>query len=186
MTTAIGRHQLGNPAYNEPANGTQLFDEVTAMFTKISDAQSARYNVFAAQANSSVLTITHNFGIAFAQLKVMLFSGTHPTLTRITNLTGYTIIANATNPNTQVDITFPSSGGPFSGAVIIAQGKGVENLTDLGDTTLASLVDGQYLIYDSTTSKWINSHPKWTSETATVTSGTLTPTSTRPSQRITT
>lgn len=37
-------------------------------------------------------------------------------------------------------------------------GGGASNLSDLGDVTITSLADGNILVYDNTTGKWINSN----------------------------
>jgi hypothetical protein len=109
----------------------------------------------------------------------MLYTGSHPDFTPLTDLTGWTIAANATNPKTQVDITLPSAGGPFTWSVFMLQNREVSPLQISGS------LDGQMLTYDAVAGTFRNSHLRLPSESAAIAGNTITPASTRTTQRIT-
>jgi hypothetical protein len=184
--TLVGRAQLDHPALGA-AGGSALHASIESIYTNIGNDLAARYDTAASIANSAVTTFTHNFGVQFADLKVLLYTGTHPNLVRVADPTasGWVIAANGGNLKTQIDVTAPSSGGPHTFAVITMQSRGAEKLTDLDDINTTAPIDGQFLIYDTATSKWIPAYLKYKSETAAIASNTLTPTTGANVQRIT-
>ena len=184
--TLVGRAQLDHPALGA-AGGSALHASIESIYTVIGNDLAARYNTAASIANSAVTTFTHNFGVQFADLKVLLYTGTHPNLTRVADpvASGWVIAANGGNLKTQIDVTAPSSGGPHTFAVITMQSRGAEKLADLDDINTTAPIDGQFLIYDTATSEWIPAYLKYKSETATIASNTLTPTTGANIQRIT-
>jgi len=184
--TLVGRAQLDHPALGA-AGGSALHASIESIYTNIGNDLAARYDTAASIANSAVTTFTHNFGVQFADLKLLLYTGTHPNLVRVADPTasGWVIAANGGNLKTQIDVTAPSSGGPHTFAVITMQSRGAEKLADLDDINTTAPIDGQFLIYDTATSKWIPAYLKYKSETATIASNTLTPTTGANVQRIT-
>jgi hypothetical protein len=184
--TLVGRAQLDHPALGA-AGGSALHASIESIYTVIGNDLAARYNTAASIANSAVTTFTHNFGVQFADLKVLLYTGTHPNLTRVADpvASGWVIAATVGFEKTQIDVTAPSSGGPHTFAVITMQSRGAEKLADLDDINTTAPIDGQFLIYDTATSEWIPAYLKYKSETATIASNTLTPTTGANIQRIT-
>jgi hypothetical protein len=184
--TLVGRAQLDHPALGA-AGGSALHASIESIYTVIGNDLAARYNTAASIANSAVTTFTHNFGVQFADLKVLLYTGTHPNLVRVADpvASGWVIAATVGFEKTQIDVTAPSSGGPHTFAVITMQSRGAEKLADLDDINTTAPIDGQFLIYDTATSEWIPAYLKYKSETATIASNTLTPTTGANIQRIT-
>jgi len=184
--TIVGRSQIDHPALGT-AGGSALHASIETIYTNVGDDLSARYDTAASIANSAVTTFTHNFGVPFADLKVLLYTGTHPNLVRVSDPTasGWTIAATVGFEKTQIDVTAPSSGGPHTFAVITVQSRGAEKLADLDDINTATPIDGQFLIYDTATSKWIANYLKYKTESATISSNTLTPATGANVQRIT-
>lgn len=185
--TIVGRAQIDHPALGT-AGGSALHAAIETIYTNIGNDLAGRYETVASVANSAVTTFTHNFGVQFADLKILLYTGTHPNLVRVSDpvAAGWTIAANGGNPKTQVDVTAPGSGGPHTFAVMITHGRGAEKLDELDDVNLSvAAVDGNYFIYDSGSTAFKAAYPYYTSETATITSNTITTTSSKPLQRIT-
>jgi len=184
--TLVGRAQLDHPALGA-AGGSALHASIESIYTVIGNDLAARYDTAASIANSAVTTLTHNFGVQFADLKVLLYTGTHPNLVRVADpvASGWVIAATVGFEKTQIDVTAPSSGGPHTFAVITMQSRGAEKLADLDDINTTAPIDGQFLIYDTATSKWIPAYLKYKSETAAIASNTLTPTTGANIQRIT-
>jgi len=154
MGTIVGREQLDHPTLGS-AGGSALLTSIETIYTNIGNDMPGRFRTYAAIANSTVTTVTHNFGVQFADLNVYIYTGAHPTLTRVANpaASGWTIIANVTNPRTQIDVTAPVSGGPHTFAVFIVHGSlSLDDLTDVDLTTAPQ--DGQALVYNSAGTQW--------------------------------
>jgi hypothetical protein len=185
--TLVGRRKLDHPALGT-AGGTGLHASIETIYTNVGDDLAGRFKTASSVANSTVTTFEHNYGVQFADLKVLLYTGTHPNLVRVSNPTGsgWTIAATAGFLKEKIDITTPGSGGPHTFAVFIVHGRGSEKLDDLDDVDLSvAAVDGQYFVYDNASSSWKASHVKYMEETATITTNTVTPTIGRNIQRIT-
>lgn len=185
--TIVGRSQIDHPALGT-AGGSALHAAIETIYTNIGNDLAGRYETAASVANSTLTTFTHNFGVQFADLKVLLYTGTFPNLTRVSDpaASNWTIAANGTNPKTQIDVTTPPSGGPHTFALMVTHGRGAEKLKDLDDVDFTvAPVDGQLFIYDSGTSKWEPAFLRYTAETAAIASNTITPTTGTTMQRIT-
>lgn len=186
--TIVGRSQIDHPALGT-AGGSALHAAIETIYTNIGNDLAGRYETAASVANATLTTFTHNFGVQFSDLKVLLYTGTHPNLTRVSDpvASNWTIAANGTNPKTQIDVTTPPSGGPHTFALMVTHGRGAEKLKDLDDVDFTvAPVDGQLFIYDSGTSKWEPAYLRYTAETAAISSNTITPTTGTTMQRITT
>lgn len=185
--TIVGRSQIDHPALGT-AGGSALHAAIETIYTNIGNDLAGRYETAASVANSTLTTFTHNFGVQFSDLKVLLYTGTHPNLTRVSDpvASSWTIAANGTNPKTEIDVTTPPSGGPHTFALMVTHGRGAEKLKDLDDVDFSvAPVDGQLFIYDSGTSKWEPAFLRYTAETAAIASNTITPTTGTTMQRIT-
>lgn len=182
----VGRAQLDHPALGT-AGGSALHASIETIYTVVGNDLTGRYDVFTSIANSAVSTITHNYGVPFADLKILLYTGTHPNLNRVADpvASGWAIVATPGNLKTQINVTAPSSGGPHTFAVVQVQSRGAEKLADLDDINTAVPIDGQFLIYDTATSKWIANYLKYKTESTTIASNTLTPPTGANIQRIT-
>jgi hypothetical protein len=154
--TLVGRAQVSHPAL-ATAGGSALFTQIETIYTNLSDYLSGRFFAIASVANSTTTTFAHNFGIQFADFKVRIYTGTWPNLTRVADPTasGWTIIANVSNLKTQIDVTTPSSGGPFTYAVEVLE-RATEKMSDISDTDVTTTApqDGQALVYEASSGKW--------------------------------
>jgi hypothetical protein len=184
--TIVGRSQLDHPALGS-AGGSALHASIQTLYTNIGDDIGARFDAFSSIANSAVTVIEHNFGIPFADLKINLYTGTHPALVRVADpvASGWTIAATVSFLKTKISVTAPASGGPHTFAVFTMQSRGSEKLADLDDINFSTVpIDGQFLIYDTATSKWLPAYLKYKSETATIVSNTVAPSTGTNIQRI--
>jgi len=127
--------------------GTTLWNAIDAIYQVLSDNDVGRWVTFTALANSGVKTITHNFGVSLDDLKALVYVGTYPDLTQST---AFTVTANAASPKTKVDVTAPSSGGPFTGAVLVIHTAAWQQrvVTTAQRTALVSPKPGSF-VYDS-------------------------------------
>ena len=154
MSTIVGREKLDHPALGS-AGGSALHLAIETIYTNIGNDNPGRFKAYAAIANSAVTTIDHNYGVDFADLNVYIYTGTHPTLTRVSNPTasGWTIAATSGFLKTKIDVTAPSSGGPHTFVAFIVHGSSsLDFLTDV-DLTVAP-EDGQALVYEASSTSW--------------------------------
>ena len=109
------RSGIAHPALNT-AGGSALWTSIDNIYQLLSDQDLGRWVEFSALANSAKVTVTHNFGVSFDDLKVVVYTGTYPNLTQVQT---FTVAATAGSEKTKVDVTAPASGGPFSGYVLV-------------------------------------------------------------------
>ena len=123
--TILGRSQLDHPTLST-AGGQVLYDSINTIYQNISDHLGGRFKAYASVSNGTVSVYEHNFGVAFSELSVLVYTGSHPSLTRVSDLAaaGWTVIANAVSPKTKIDITAPATGGPHTFAVFVVHGPG--------------------------------------------------------------
>lgn len=119
-SVVISRSDLDHPALGT-SGGAALHTQIQAIYQQLGDQDNSRYKVYTSIANSTLSTYKHNFGVAFEDLKVYIYTGTTGNLTRVANpgLSGWTIVANGVNQKTEIDVTTPSSGGPHTFVVIV-------------------------------------------------------------------
>lgn len=156
-TTNVGRMEIAHPDFAHDG-GTALHGKVRTAWTTLSDNSDSRFEAFSAIADSTTVNHRHNFGVDFDDIGIMLYTGTHPTLTRVADpaAAGWTITAG-TPAKEVIDITTPGSGGPHTFAIQVTQGTVTEKIDDLDDVdvTTAAPEDGQALVFDSGSSEWI-------------------------------
>lgn len=122
-STTLGRLLLVHPDLGH-IGGATLHTKMTTLFTRVADNVSTRYQEYTAVANSTLSTYDHEFGVPFADLTVILWSGNGTSKTRISDPAGagWTIAATVGFTTTKIDITTPSSGGPHTFAIEIYDG----------------------------------------------------------------
>lgn len=119
--TLVGRRQLNHPALST-AGGSGLHASIESIYTLLSDDMPGRWFANTAVANSTATVLVHNFGGAFDQYTVLLYTGTSADdLTRVTDPagSGWTIVATPSFLKTKITVTTPSSGGPHNFFVFI-------------------------------------------------------------------
>lgn len=156
MASQLGRNTGASwPDLGDAAGATQVNTQQDTI-AAFSDDANSRYRTGAAVADATLTTFDHDFGVAFSELNVLVYTGTHPSLTRVADpaAAGWVIAANGTNPLTQIDVTTPGSGGPHDFAVMIIQGRGAESIDDLDDVDLSTPpAAAQVLKYDG--ANWV-------------------------------
>jgi hypothetical protein len=117
----VGRQKLDHPARGTSGATPTLHTAVELIYTQVSDAQSGRFFYFTAVADSTTVEVDHNFGADFADYTILLYTGTHPNLTRVPDPAGdgWTIAAQGGNLKTKIDVTTPGAGGPHTFVVIV-------------------------------------------------------------------
>lgn len=122
MTTSqLGRTKLVVwPDLNE---ATDWVPGVQAAVQELSNNAPARIAAFAAVANGAVVEVDHNLGINLNQLTVLIYTGTHPSFTRVQDPTGvavpWAIAEKAGSEKLVLNITAPASVGPFTFSVVV-------------------------------------------------------------------
>jgi len=125
-TTALAsQSQLGRtkdvewPDLNFAAGAGQV-NLIQAGVTSLSDDSDARFEVGTAVADSTLTGFTHNLGVAIGDLNIVIYTGTHPALTRVTDPVGDGWVIAAGAPAKEVvNVTTPGAGGPHTFAVTI-------------------------------------------------------------------
>jgi hypothetical protein len=154
MSTIVGREKIDHPSLGA-AGGSALHVAIETIYTNVGNDMSARFKSYAAIANSVVTTVDHNFGVDFADLNLYLYTGTHPTLVRVSDpvAAGWVIAATSGFLKTKIDITAPSSGGPHTFVLYAVHGSiGIDDLTNVNLTVAAE--DGQALVYETASTSW--------------------------------
>jgi len=124
MTTSqLGRTKLVTwPDLNDPAGASQV-NTIQASVTELSDNAPARIEEYSAVADSAVVELDHNMGLNLDQLTVLIYSGSHPNMTRIQDPTGIAVpwaIGEKTGSEKLViEVTAPASGGPHTFTVMV-------------------------------------------------------------------
>lgn len=122
-TTAVGRAQLPHPDlnYDTDDGGTQLHDALASIWTSVSNHLPSRWTGDITLANTATTTVTHNFNLAIAKLKVIIFeSGTQLTAAQVT--AAYTIAQVSVNA---ISIQNTSGGPKTFQAMIFAMRYGI-------------------------------------------------------------
>ena len=154
MSTIVGREKIDHPSLGA-AGGSALHVAIETIYTNVGNDMSARFKSYAAIANSVVTTVDHNFGVDFADINIYLYTGTHPTLTRVSDpvAAGWVIAATSGFLKTKIDITAPSSGGPHTFVLYAVHGSlGIDDLTNVNLSVAAE--DGQALVYEASSTSW--------------------------------
>lgn len=151
----VGRAKFDHPALGT-AGGSSLFTSIETLYTNTSDDLNGRFKAYSSIADSTTNTYEHGFGVDIAELTVLIYTGTHPSLTRVTDpvAAGWVIAATGGFTKTKVDITTPGSGGPHTFVAWILHTRAAQYLDDLDDVTLTSPSTGQVLTYNG--SIWVN------------------------------
>jgi hypothetical protein len=155
--TVVSRLQLDHPALGT-AGGAGLHASIEAIYTKIGNNIADRILVAVNLNDSATTTVEHNFKTAFANLRwdLYLYDETTTELDLITSssspsLSQFTVVANGTNPETQIDITNNSGAQRDLALVVFCDPI---NLTELKDVQINSPQDGQALVYSSSLGKY--------------------------------
>ena len=131
----VGRLSLNHPALGT-AGGSALFTLINTIYQTIGDAVTGRYLTASAVANGATVTLTHGFGAAFAEYRYALYSASSGVLgSRL--FTGWTVVANATNPLTAVDVT-NNSGSTSDIILVLIHSGGNVNYTYMDFLQLAA------------------------------------------------
>ena len=150
-TTIRSRLRIAYPDLGYEGGASLHANQVT-MVEKIGNSLNSRYEEFSAIPDSTTVTQYHNFGVAFSELTILIYTGSGTDLTRVADpvAAGWTIAANSVDPKLKVDITTPASGGPHTFAVIVIHGSAVETIDDLDDVDISTTApeDGQALVWD--------------------------------------
>lgn len=149
----VGRSKLDHPALGT-SGGSILHGQIETIYQTISDHLGARFKSYASQANSTTVTYEHGFGVAFSELTVLLYTGTHPNLTRVSDpaASGWTIVATPASLTTSINITAPATGGPHTFAVFVVQGRTITplSITNADIAASAAIADSKLSISAST------------------------------------
>lgn len=145
-TTTISRLLLIHPDFGYEG-GTGLHTKIRDLYTKIGDNLNSRYEEFDDIANSTTETHTHNFNVAFSDLRIALYSGISSAKTRIHDPAGNGwVIEPGTSALTELDITTPSSGGPHDFTVVVEMAHEYYEDTFNATTDWGSASGGYYTI----------------------------------------
>lgn len=162
-TTDVSRLILAHPDLGT-AGGAGLHAAITAIYKKIGDNLSSRIMVNLSVVAAATATFEHDFKAAFGELRYDLYiaSNSDPyDLTRITassspSLSQFAVSATSGFATTKIDVV--NNSGATRNLVLVVHmdplkfGEG--DVQDVDVTTTAPQ-DGQALVYNSTSGKWV-------------------------------
>ena len=155
-TTDVSRLVLTHPDIGYEG-GAALHNFVRQGWIKIGDAINGRYFTEENLADAASVDFTHNFKVAFSELKPLLYSWDTGTdeLTRIVSggspdLDDFTIEATPGNLTTQIRVT-NNTGGDQDIALVVLHGKGAESIDELNDVDISTTPpeEGQALVWET-------------------------------------
>jgi hypothetical protein len=146
--TLVGKAKLNHPALGTAGGGT-LHAAVETMFESISDHLPARWRLFESVADSATTTYEHNLQVPFADLRVHVYTKGVSSNTKVADLAaaGWSVVATTGFEQTKLDITAPSSGGPFDFYVYVSHEPMSDKLGLSGGTMTGALVLPEYPSY---------------------------------------
>ena len=124
MTTSqLGRTKLVVwPDLNDPSGSSQV-DAIQDAVEEMSNNAPGRIAAFVAVADGVTVEVDHNLGVNLNQLTVLIYTGTHPSFTRVQDPTGvavpWAIAEKGGSEKLVLNITAPASGGPTTFSVIV-------------------------------------------------------------------
>jgi len=139
--TQVGKAKLDHPALGT-AGGSSLHAAVETIFENISDHLPARWKLFESVAVSTTTTYEHNLQVPLADLRVHIYTKGVSSNTKVSDLAaaGWSVVATTGYEQTKVDITAPSSGGPFDFYVYVSHEPMSDKLDLSGGTMTGTLV----------------------------------------------
>lgn len=179
MTANLGREGINHPPLGQ-AGGSALYAVVETYIKKISDDNPGRFYTFTGVANGATVELLHQFGVNRKDIKVGIYSGTYPSLTRVQDAesNGWIVAEKAGAEKTTLTVTAPSSGGPFTFAVQLVTGDEL--------FLLNGAASGDFLLYDATSGRFKNSSFRLESESGAVSSNLITQVGHKPTITLTT
>ena len=137
--TQVGKAKLDHPALST-AGGGSLHAAIETLFEKISDHLPARWQLFESVANGGSVTFEHGFEVPLSDLRVHLYLKGVSSNTKVTDLSTWSILATSGYAQTKLDITAPSSGGPFDFYLYVSHEPMDDKLSVSGGTMTGSLL----------------------------------------------
>lgn len=139
--TQVGKAKLDHPALGT-AGGSSLHAAVETIFENISNHLPARWKLFESVANSATTTYEHNLQVPLADLRVHIYTKGVSSNTKVSDLAaaGWSVVATSGYAQSKIDITAPSSGGPFDFYVYVSHEPMADKLDLSGGTMTGTLV----------------------------------------------
>lgn len=156
----ISRLKLDHPALGTPG-GVALHQKIEDIYKKIGDNMADRFFTIENFDNSTSVDLDHNFNTNLANLRYDIYSWDTSTgeLTLLTNTTtpsknSFPVVAKTGAEKTHITIT-NNSGGQVDIVVLMYHDPiELDELTDV-DLVTSPPEDGQALVYDNVTKKWL-------------------------------
>ena len=146
MTNPLSRTGFNHPAQSTAGDGS-LYTSIEAIYQAIGDDLTSRWFTSPSLANGATVTLTHSLNLAFVDLDFRFYTYTGTFTSNITALTratrgpaGVSVIANVTNPTTQIDVT-NNTGGTISLATLVVQLVAKAAVQNLAVSSNITLVD---------------------------------------------
>lgn len=146
MTNPLSRFGFNHPAQGAVGDAA-LYSNIEAIYQGIGDALTSRFFTSASVTSGSTVTLTHGLNLAFTELDFRFYTYTGSFTANSTALTratrgpaGVSVIANVTNPTTQIDVT-NNTGGTISIATVVTQLAAKAFVQNLAVSSNITLVD---------------------------------------------
>lgn len=137
--TQVGKAKLDHPALGT-AGGGSLHAAIETLFTNISDHLPGRWKLYSSVANGDTVTYEHGFQVPLSDLRVHIYTSSAGVQTRVSDLSGWTLASTGGFEQSKIDITVPSSGGPYTFYLFISHEPMSDKLSLSGGTMTGDLV----------------------------------------------
>lgn len=129
------------PDLNDPSGATQV-DAIQDSVEEMSNNAPARIQAYSAIADSATVEIDHNMGVNLNQLTVLIYSGSHPSFTRIQDPPGespaWGIAEKGGSEKLVLEITVPSGGGPHTFSVFVINNAAKDSKATVSSRAVSS------------------------------------------------
>lgn len=139
--TLVGKAKLDHPALGT-AGGSGLHAAVESIFENVSNHLPSRWKLYESIANGTTTTFEHNLQVPFADLRVHIYTKGVSSNTKVADLAaaGWSVVATTSFLQTKLDVTAPSSGGPFDFYLYVSHEPMADKLDLSGGTMTGTLV----------------------------------------------
>lgn len=139
--TQVGKAKLDHPALST-AGGAPLHAAIETIYENISNHLPARWQLFESVAAGGSVTFEHGFQVPLADLRVHVYIKGASSNTKVADLgaAGWSVVATSGFAQTKLNVTAPSSGGPFDFYLYVSHEPMDDKISISGGTMTGSLV----------------------------------------------
>jgi hypothetical protein len=155
----VSRLELDHPALGT-TGGAALHTQIEALYKKLGDALATRWYQLTDFDNGETVDLDHNFEMEIELLRYDIYVYTGGTWVKVTAdsspaLSDFTVVEKTGEEDTVLQITNVSGGNDLLVAVVINNDPLYLSEGDIEDVDVSGAEEGQALVYESSTKKFI-------------------------------